>query len=90
VRRIQRRGGGFSVVRSPGHVVELLEELMDLHNQRFAAISAVFATAARRRFHLLAAQRMADAGMVRIYRLVAEGRNVGLQCGLALGDRVFF
>jgi hypothetical protein len=52
---------------------------MDLHNQRFAAISAVFATAARRRFHLLAAQRMADAGMVRIYRLVAEGRNAGLQ-----------
>ena len=51
---------------------------MDLHNQRFAAISAVFATA-RRRFHLLAAQRMADAGMVRIYRQVAEGRNAGLQ-----------
>jgi hypothetical protein len=52
---------------------------MDLDNQRYAAISAVFATAARRRFHLLAAQRMADAGMVRIYRLVAEGRNAGLQ-----------
>jgi CelD/BcsL family acetyltransferase involved in cellulose biosynthesis len=63
---------------------------MDLHNQRFAAISVVFATAARRRFHLLAAQRMVDAGIARIYRLVAEGRNAGLQYDFALGDRVFF
>jgi CelD/BcsL family acetyltransferase involved in cellulose biosynthesis len=90
LRAIQRGGGGFSVVRSPEQVVELLEELMDLHNQRFAAISAVFATAARRRFHLLAAQRMAEAGMARIYRLVVDGTNAGLQYDFALGDRVFF
>jgi CelD/BcsL family acetyltransferase involved in cellulose biosynthesis len=90
LRAIQRGGGGFSVVRSPEQVVELLEELMDLHNQRFAAISAVFSTAARRRFHLLAAQRMAEAGMARIYRLVADGVNAGLQYDFALGDRVFF
>lgn len=90
LRAIRRGGGGFSVVRSPEQVVELLEELMDLHNQRFAAISAVFATAARRRFHLLAAQRMAEAGMARIYRLVADGTNAGLQYDFALGDRVFF
>jgi CelD/BcsL family acetyltransferase involved in cellulose biosynthesis len=90
LRAIQRGGGGFSVVRSPEHVVELLEELMDLHNQRFAAISAVFATAARRRFHLLAAQRMAEVGMARIYRLVADGTNAGLQYDFVLGDRVFF
>jgi CelD/BcsL family acetyltransferase involved in cellulose biosynthesis len=90
LRAIQRGGGGFSVVRSPEQVVELLEELMDLHNQRFAAISAVFATAARRRFHLLAAQRMAEAGMARIYRLVADGTNAGLQYDFTLGDRVFF
>lgn len=90
LRAIQRGGGGFSEVRSPEQVVELLEELMDLHNQRFAAISAVFATPARRRFHLLAAQRMAEAGMARIYRLVADGVNAGLQYDFALGDRVFF
>jgi CelD/BcsL family acetyltransferase involved in cellulose biosynthesis len=90
LRAIQRGGGEFSVVRSPEQVVELLEELMDLHNQRFAAISAVFATAARRRFHLLAAQRMAEARMARIYRLVADGTNAGLQYDFALGDRIFF
>jgi CelD/BcsL family acetyltransferase involved in cellulose biosynthesis len=90
LRAIQRGGGGFSEVRSPEQVVELLEELMDLHNQRFAAISTVFATPARRRFHRLAAQRMAEAGMARIYRLVADGVNAGLQYDFALGDRVFF
>ena len=77
-------------MRSPEQAVELLEELMDLHNQRFAAISTVFATPARRRFHLLAAQRMAEAGMARIHRLVADGVNAGLQYDFALGDRVFF
>jgi CelD/BcsL family acetyltransferase involved in cellulose biosynthesis len=90
LRAIERGGGGFSEVRSPEQVVELLEELMDLHNQRFATISTVFATPARRRFHLLAAQRMAEAGMARIYRLVADGVNAGLQYDFVLGDRVFF
>lgn len=90
LRAIEREGGRVSVVRSPEHVVGLLEELMDLHSQRFAAVSSVFATAARRRFHLLAAQRMAEAGMARIYRLVANGTNAGLQYDFTLGDRVFF
>jgi len=50
----------------------------------------VFATESRRRFHLLAARRMAEAGMARIYRLVADGVNAGLQYDLVLGDRIFF
>ena len=52
---------------------------MDLHNRRFGVVSEVFSTAARRRFHLLAAERMAEAGLARIYRLVVDGANAGLQ-----------
>jgi CelD/BcsL family acetyltransferase involved in cellulose biosynthesis len=90
LRGIERGGGGFSVADTPEQVVGLLEELMDLHNRRMGTVSSVFATAARRRFHLLAARRMAEAGMARIYRLAAEGVNAGLQYDFVLGDRVYF
>ena len=50
----------------------------------------MFSTAARRRFHLLAAERMAEAGLARIYRLVVDGANAGLQYDFVLGDRVYF
>lgn len=90
VRGAERTGGGFSVVKDPDEVAELVEELMELHNRRMGKRSEVFATAARRRFHLLAARRMADAGMARIYRLVAGGVNAGLQYDLVLGERIFF
>lgn len=90
LRSIERGGGGFSVVSSPERVAGLLEELMGLHNQRFGAVSAVFSTEARRRFHLLAAHNMAEAGMARIYRLVVDGANAGLQYDFVLGDRVYF
>jgi CelD/BcsL family acetyltransferase involved in cellulose biosynthesis len=89
-RGVERAGGGFSVVQAPDRVAELLEELMDLHNRRMGSNSAVFATPPRRRFHLLAARRMAEAGMARIYRLVADGVNAALQYDLVLGDRVYF
>src|SRR4029450_3191291 len=46
--------GGFSVADTPEQVVSLLEELMDLHNRRVGAVSAVLAPAAHRRFHALA------------------------------------
>jgi CelD/BcsL family acetyltransferase involved in cellulose biosynthesis len=90
LRGIERGGGGFSVVEDPGQVVSLLGELMDLHNRRMGAVSSVFASAAHRRFHLLAARRLAEAGMARVYRLVAEGVNAGLQYDFVLGDRVYF
>src|SRR4029453_7233521 len=90
LRGIERGGGGFSVADTPEQVVSLLEELMDLHNRRMGAVSSVFATAAHRRFHLLAARRMAEAGMARIYRLAAEGVNAGLQYDFVLDDRVYF
>jgi CelD/BcsL family acetyltransferase involved in cellulose biosynthesis len=89
-RGAQRAGGGFSMVATPDRVVELLEQLMDLHNRRMGARSAVFATPSRREFHLLAAHRMAQAGLARVYRLAADGVNAGLQYDLVLGDRMFF
>jgi CelD/BcsL family acetyltransferase involved in cellulose biosynthesis len=90
LRGIERGGGRFSVATAPEQVVGLLEELMDLHNRRMGAASSVFASAAHRRFHLLAARRLAEAGMARIYRLVAEGVDAGLQYDFVLGDRVYF
>jgi CelD/BcsL family acetyltransferase involved in cellulose biosynthesis len=89
-RRTERDGGGFSVVRCPDGVAGLLTELIDLHRRRMGDRSAVFATAPRRRFHLLAARRMAEAGLARIYRLRAGGVEAGLQYDLVLGDRVYF
>jgi CelD/BcsL family acetyltransferase involved in cellulose biosynthesis len=89
-RGAERSGGGLSVARRPDQVAELLAELIELHNRRMGDRSAVFATAPRRRFHLLAARRMAEAGMARIYRLAADGVTAALQYDLVLGDRIFF
>ena len=89
-RGAQRTGGGFSMVSTPDGVVELVRQLMDLHNRRMGNRSAVFASPARREFHLLAARRMAQAGLARVYRLVADGVDAGLQYDLVLGDRIFF
>lgn len=90
LRQSEQAGGGFSVVSDPDEVVVLLEELMKLHNERFGAGSAVFATPARRRFHRLAAHRLATANMARIYRLTAGGQDAALLYALVFGDRVFY
>ncbi|HJU00611.1 MAG TPA: GNAT family N-acetyltransferase [Actinomycetes bacterium] len=90
LRAVERDGGGFSVVRSPDGVVDLLRDLIGLHNRRLGPVSEVFATEARRRFHLLAARRLAEAGMARIYRVEADGVSAGLQYDFVLGDRVYF
>jgi CelD/BcsL family acetyltransferase involved in cellulose biosynthesis len=90
LRGVERGRGGFSVVCAPAEVAGLLEELMDLHNRRFGPVSEVFSAAPRRRFHLLAAQRMAEAGLARIYRLEADGATAGLQYDFTLGDRIYF
>lgn len=90
VRAAERSGGGSSVVSGPDRLVELLEELMRLHNRRFGDASAVFATPALRRFHALAARRLAEAGMARMYRLVADGVDAGLLYVLLWENRAFY
>ncbi|HEX8135662.1 MAG TPA: GNAT family N-acetyltransferase, partial [Actinomycetes bacterium] len=90
LRAAERSGGGLETVRDPQRVGRLMEELMALHNARFGAASAVFATPERRRFHLLASGRMAAAGMAQVVRLTAEGRTAALLYALLLPGRVFY
>jgi CelD/BcsL family acetyltransferase involved in cellulose biosynthesis len=69
IRRAEAGGGAFSLVTEPQRFPELLERMMDLHVARFGRRSRVFATPARRRFHRLAAQRLGEAGLVRLHEL---------------------
>lgn len=90
LRAAERSGGGLEVLTDPAGVGQALEELMRLHNARFGAASAVFATESRRAFHRLAAGRLAAAGGARIYRLTVGGADAGLLYALAAADRLFY
>jgi CelD/BcsL family acetyltransferase involved in cellulose biosynthesis len=90
LRRAESSGGGFDVVTDPEQFPPLLEELMRLHNERFGSRSQVFATAARRRFHFLAAQRLGASGLVRINRLRVDGKDAAIAYHLIWGDRILF
>lgn len=90
LRAAERQGGGLSVVSDPALLPGLLETMMRLHNARFGEVSEVFATPARRRFHLLAAHRLATAGMARIYRLTSADLDVGLLYAFALDRRLYY
>ncbi|MBW3602602.1 MAG: GNAT family N-acetyltransferase [Actinobacteria bacterium] len=88
LREAEAAGGGFRTERDPGRVEASLDELMHLHNARLGSVSAVFATAARRRFHRLAARRLAEAGHARVYRLATGSGPAALAYALAWGDRL--
>jgi CelD/BcsL family acetyltransferase involved in cellulose biosynthesis len=76
--RVAQRSGGLSVAEDPEEVAALVDDLGRLHAARFGVVSGLFATAARRRFHRLAAARLAAAGRARIYHLRADGRSAAL------------
>lgn len=90
LRRAERCGGGFCVVTEPERFPPLLRQMMTLHNGRFDTASQVFATAARRRFHLLAAERLGAAGLVRMHRLRTEGTDAAITYCLVWGGQVLF
>ena len=91
LRRAEGAGGGFSVVTEPESVARLLKTLMHLHNARFGSASQVFATPARRAFHVRAARRLAAAGMARIYRLAgARDVDAALLYALVVPPRLFY
>lgn len=90
LRRAERGGGGFCVVTDPEQFPPLLEQMMRLHNGRFDTASQVFATPARRRFHLLAAERLGAAGLVRMHRLRTEGTDAAITYCLVWDGRVLF
>jgi CelD/BcsL family acetyltransferase involved in cellulose biosynthesis len=90
LRSAQRRGGGLSVATDPDEVALLLKDMMQLHNARFGSSSRVFATPARRRFHILAARRLAAAGRARIYRLSSGEEHAALLYALSHGRRLYY
>ncbi|CAN5254537.1 GNAT family N-acetyltransferase [soil metagenome] len=90
LREAEAAGGGLSTERDPGRVEALVDELMRLHNARLGAVSEVFATSARRRFHRLAARRLAGAGHARVYRLATGSGSAGLGYALSWDDRLLF
>ncbi len=90
LRSAERGGGGLSVAQDPDEVADLLEDMMALHNTRFGSTSRVFATPARRRFHVLAARRLAAAGMARIYRLSCDGTHAALLYALSQDRRLYY
>lgn len=90
IRRAEATGGGFTVTTDHQEFAPLLEEMMRLHNERFGSRSKVFATPDRRRFHLLAAQRLGEAGLVRINRLQMDGLDAAITYHLVWDGRVLF
>jgi CelD/BcsL family acetyltransferase involved in cellulose biosynthesis len=63
---------------------------MRLHVERFGSRSAVFATTARRSFHLAAARRFAERGLARIYALEVAGHDAALLYALQHGTRLYY
>jgi hypothetical protein len=90
LRQAEASGGGFDVVTEAERFPPLLEEMMRLHAARFGDRSQVFATPQRRRFHLLAAQRLGAAGLVRVNRLRVDSVDAAITYHLVWGDRVLF
>ncbi len=92
LRAAEGAGGGLEVATDPDRVVALLDVLMALHVERFGVTSRVFATAERRQFHRIVAQRLAGQGAARIYRLDQgrEGEDAALLYAFALNDRLFY
>lgn len=90
VSRGTRAGGGLSVITDPDAVEAALVRLMTLHNARFGAASSVFATAERRRFHVLAARGLTIDGLARIYRLGSADRSAALLYALIWDKRIFY
>lgn len=90
LRAVERAGGRFEMVTEPQHVVQLLNQLMTLHVERFGQTSAVFATEARRRAHRVAAAQLASDGLARIYRLYAPEGDVALLYALRLGTTLSY
>ena len=90
LRIAERTGGGLAVATTALEVGKVLPVLMDQHEQRFGTRSQVFATPARRQFHLTAAKTLAVHGMARVYRLEVDGRQAALLYALRLDDRLFY
>lgn len=89
-RAAERAGGGLRISTLPSDVVERLQDLMALHQQRYPGVSQVFATPARRQFHAEAARRLAESGLARVYRLEVEGRDAALLYALMAGDTLCY
>jgi CelD/BcsL family acetyltransferase involved in cellulose biosynthesis len=85
---IEEQGGILEMVTDPDQVVDLLEDVMSLHQLRYD--DEVFATPERRRFHLAAAQRMSEAGRARIARLRIGDANAALLYLLNWKSTVYF
>jgi CelD/BcsL family acetyltransferase involved in cellulose biosynthesis len=89
-RAAESAGGGLRVDALPFEVVERLQDLMTLHQQRYAGVSQIFASGDRRQFHVEAARRLAGSGLARIYRLEVEGRDAALLYALKAGDTLHY
>lgn len=89
-RAAERAGGGLRVSALPSDVVERLQDLMALQQQRYVGVSQVFATSARRQFHAEAARRLAESGLARVYRLEVGGRDAALLYALKAGDSLYY
>lgn len=90
LRTCEQTGGGLRVATSPREIRRLLPVLMQLHNERFGSDSQVFASPARRRFHLEAAALLAERGMARVYWLETEGQEAALLYALRAGERLYY
>lgn len=90
LRACEQAGGGLRVATSPAEIRRLLPVLMQLHNERFGSESQVFASPARRRFHLGAAALLAERGMARVYWLENEGQEAALLYAFRVDERLYY
>ncbi len=89
VNKAERSGGGFFEARSEQDVAAFMEDVIRLHVEQWGDESAVFATDARRRFHRLAATRLAATGHARCYRLVFGDETAAAHYALVWGATLY-
>jgi CelD/BcsL family acetyltransferase involved in cellulose biosynthesis len=95
--RIRRSGRAFGALetewaRSAEHGLDILEELIMLHQQRWSAAGERGAFASRRfaDFHRELVARGVPEGRALLFRIRASGRTVGCLYGLLERQRVLF
>ena len=90
LRRAEASGGGFRAVTDPQEFPKLLDQMMELHVARFGDRSRVFATPERRRFHHLAAERLGEAGKVRMHALTVGEEPAAITYTLGWNGSLLF
>lgn len=89
--RLERAGGGEIELATADNVQEFLEDLFTLHSSRWSAREepGVLADVRLRTFHMSAAPRLLDSGMLQLWRLRSTNRTLAVIYSLFVHETAF-